>query len=107
MCLFESNKNVNILTSVCPQAYLSLFFIIRRSMFCEVYHRRAELLVAVEAFQQRHAELLRVRVRVRVWRALVVTGLDLVVGGSGLDEALNLCHAIGAHHSVGLDHRHS
>lgn len=95
---------VNKLTSIRPQTYLSLFLHTCPSVLCEVEDGRAEFLGAAEAFQKSHAELLGVRVG--VWQALVVGGLDLVVGGLGLDKAPDLCRTVGAHHFIGLHHLH-
>lgn len=58
-----------------------------------------------EAFQQSHAELLGLRVRVR--RRSLVGRLDPVVGGSLLEEALDPGRTVGAQRSVGLDYLHS
>lgn len=61
-------------------------------------------MVPVKAFQQRHTQLLRIRVG--VWPVLVIRWFNMVVRGLGMDGALDLCCAIGAHHSIGLDNLH-
>lgn len=58
------------------------------SLVCEVKDGEAEFLVAMEALQHTDSGLLRVWVFQALW----------------MDNTLNLCHTIGAHHSVGLGH---
>lgn len=85
--------------------YLSLLLRVVLDLICEVKHGWAEFLGAIESFQQGHTELLRVRVGIVL--GLVREGLDLVEGGLGLDEALDPCRSVAAHHFIGLGHLHS